>query len=76
MMATSWSALVQPRPGGGREVHVQARMLGQPALHGRMLVHGIAVGDQMQRLVPGRFVIDLAQEPQPLYVDGVLRTGR
>jgi hypothetical protein len=57
---------IQPRRGGGREVHVEARMLDQPSLYGRMLVRGVVVRDQMERLVLGRFAIDLAQELQPL----------
>lgn len=38
---------VQPGCGGGREVHRDARMLGQPFLDDGMLVGGIVVGDQM-----------------------------
>ena len=57
---------VQPRCRGGREVHDEARMLGQPLLNRRMLVRGIVVGDQMQRLVLWRLAVDLAQELQPL----------
>ena len=37
-------------------------------LHRRMLVRGVVVGDQMQRLVLGRLAVDLAQELQPLGV--------
>ena len=43
---------VQPRRGGGREVHDEARMPGQPLLHVGMLVRGVVVDDQVQRLVP------------------------
>jgi len=43
-------------------------MLGQPLLHGWMLVGGIVVGDQVQRLALGRLAVDLAQELQPLSV--------
>ena len=39
---------------------------GQPLLHGRMLVGGVVVGDQVQRLVLGRLAVDLTQELQPL----------
>ena len=59
---------VQPRRRGGREVHVEPRMLGQPCLHDWMLVRGVVVGDQVQRFVLGRLAIDLAQELQPLGV--------
>jgi len=34
---------VQPRCRGGREVHFESRMHGQPFLHGRMLVRGIVI---------------------------------
>ena len=33
-----------------------------------MLVRGVVVGDQMQRLALGRLAVDLAQELQPLGV--------
>lgn len=59
---------VQPRRRGGREVHVDARMLCQPPLHVRMLVGGVVVDDQVQCLVRGRFAIDLFEELQPLGV--------
>ncbi len=39
-----------------------------------MLVHGVVVGDQMQRLVFGCLTIDLAQELQPLGVAMALLT--
>jgi len=57
---------VQPRGRSGGEVHDESRMLFQPRLHGRMLVRGVVVGDQMQRLVLGRFAVDLLEELQPL----------
>ena len=53
-------------------MHVEAWMLGQPSLHGRMLVRGVVVGDQVQRLVLGGLTVDLAQELQPLDM-GVVR---
>jgi hypothetical protein len=49
-------------------VHLEARVLGQPVLHIGMLVRGVVVGDQVQRLVLGRFAVDLFQELQPLGV--------
>ena len=52
-------------------MRVEARMLGQPLLHGRVLMGGVVVGDQMPRLVLGRLAIDLAQELQP-FDGGVL----
>lgn len=48
---------VQPGRRGGGEVHDESRMLVQPRLHGRMLVRGAVVGDQMQRLVLGRLAL-------------------
>ena len=47
-------------------MHVEARVLLQPPLHDGMLVGGVVVGDQVQRLVLGRLAVDLAQELQPL----------
>ena len=45
---------VQPRGRGRGEMHLETRVLGEPALYGRMLVGGVVVDDQMQRLVFGR----------------------
>ncbi len=55
-------------------MHVDARPFGKPPLHGRMLVGGIVVGDQVQRLVRRRLTLDLAQELQPLDVPMTLLT--
>ena len=49
-------------------MHVESGMLGQPLLHNGMLVRGVVVGDQVQRLALGRLTVDLAQELQPLDV--------
>ena len=57
---------VQPRRRGRCEVHVEARVFGQPLLHCRVLVRGVVVGDEVQRLALGRLAIDLAQELEPL----------
>ena len=54
-----------------REVHVESCVLSQPFLHSWMLVRGVVVGDQMQRLALGRFALDLLEEFQPLNM-GVL----
>jgi hypothetical protein len=43
-------------------------MLGEPVPHGGMFVRSVGVGDQMQRLVPGRLAVDLLQELKPLGV--------
>jgi len=40
---------VQPRGRSRREVHVKARALGQPALHGQMFVRGVVVRDTAQQ---------------------------
>ena len=53
-------------------MHVESRVPGQPLLHHRVLVRGVVVGDQVQRLVLGRLAVDLAQELQPLDVGVVL----
>ncbi len=52
-------AHVEPRCRGRREVHVEARVLGEPFLNDWMLVCGVVVGDQMQGLVLGRLAVDL-----------------
>ena len=59
---------VQPRGRGRREVHVKSRVFCQPRLHLGVLVRGVVVGDQMQRLVLWGLAINLAQELQPLHV--------
>ena len=53
---------VQPRRRGRREVHVEARVFGQPVLHGRVLVRGVVVGYQVQHFFLWRFAVDLPQE--------------
>jgi hypothetical protein len=46
-------------------MHRKARMLGQPLLHGGVLMGGIVAGDQVQRLSLGCFTVDLFKELQP-----------
>lgn len=58
------------------KVHVEARVFGQLLLYRRILVRLTAIGDQMQCLALGGFVIDHAQKPQPLDVGVALSTGR
>jgi len=57
---------VQPRRRSGREVHVESPVLVQPLLHHGVLVRGVVVADQVQRLVFGRLTVDLPEELQPL----------
>ena len=38
-------------------MHFDSRVLGQPILHGGVLVCCVVVGNQVQRLVLGRFAI-------------------
>ena len=59
---------VEPGRRGWREVHIEARMLGEPFLYGGMFVRGVVVGDEMQGLVLRRLAVDLLQELQPLGV--------
>ncbi len=59
---------VKPGCGGGGKVHDEARMLGQPRLHDGVLVSGVVVADEVQRLALGRFAVDLLEEAQPLGV--------
>ncbi len=57
--------LVEPGCRGRRKVHVEAGMLGQPRLDGRMLVGGVVVGDQVQVERLGRGPVDGPQEFEP-----------
>src|SRR5216683_2342864 len=50
---------VQPRGPGRGEVEVKPRMLGDPRLHGRMLVGAVVVQDQMDVPPAGGLPIDL-----------------
>ena len=57
---------VDPGGRGWREVHVDARMPGQPSLHSLGLVGGVVVEDQVQ-VEPGRgLLIDQAEEADEL----------
>ena len=49
-------------------MHRNAWVLGQPLLNDGMLVGGIVVGDQMQRLVFGRFAVNFLEEFEPLHM--------
>ena len=66
---------VQPGGRGGGEMHLNPRMLGQPLLYNGMLVCGVVVGDQVQRLVLRRFPVDLAKKLEPLCVTCLLYTS-
>lgn len=46
-------------------MHVEARVFCQSRWHGRVLVRGAVIGDQMQRLARGRLAVDLPPELQP-----------
>jgi len=59
---------VQPRGRSGREMHVKMWPFGEPLLHGRMLVGGLIVDDQMQLFLGRRLALDLPQKLQPLYM--------
>ena len=51
---------VEPGGGGGGEVQLEARMLGEPRLHPWMLVGGIVVDDGMQIEPFRRGAVDVA----------------
>src|SRR3990172_46532 len=53
---------VEPRSRGRREVQLKASMLGQPALHLRMVVRAVVVQDQVDVQLRRNALIDLAQE--------------
>src|SRR5229473_6574810 len=57
---------VQPGTAGGGEVHVEARMAGQPLLDLGVFVCGIVIRDQMDLLACRGDVVNHAQEFQPL----------
>jgi len=54
--------LVQPRGAGGDEVQLEPRVLQQPPLDRRGLVHGKVVADQMDRQVGFDPPVDLVEE--------------
>ena len=58
--------LVEPGGVGRSKVHVTAGVRGQPALDGRMLVHGIVVHDQMDRELLRDVGLDLSEKAQIL----------
>lgn len=47
---------------------VEARMLGQPAPHGRVFVGPVVIHHQVYRQGAGRFAVDPPQEPQEFLV--------
>lgn len=49
-------------------MHVESWMLVQPRLHSRVLLGGVIVGNQVQRLALGDLAINLAQQLQPFDV--------
>ena len=59
---------VEPGSGRWREMDMETRMLFQPLLGLGMLVRRVVVAHQMQRLIPGRLAVDLAQEFKPFDV--------
>src|SRR5665213_1600480 len=59
---------VEPRTQGGREVEMEARMLGQPGLHVRVGVSAVVVDDQMHIEPSGHVAVDGLQEDQELAV--------
>ena len=58
--------LIEPRGGCGRKVEMNARMLGQPSLHGLGLVGGVIVHDQMKIEMPGCVALNDPEEAQEL----------
>ena len=46
-------------------MHVESWMLVQPRLHSGVLVSGVIVGNQVERLALGGLAINLAQQLQP-----------
>lgn len=66
---------VQPRGRGRGEMHMNARVLGQPLLYLRVFVRRIVIEDQVQFLLLGRLPVDTTQEPQPFLVTVALLTA-
>lgn len=59
---------VQPGRRSGCEVNMETRVFLQPFFDLGVLVGCVVVTHQMQRLLPGRFPVDLLQEIEPLDV--------
>ena len=60
--------LIEPGRRCGREMHVEAGMLGQPSFDCGMLVGGVVVSDQVQVEAVGRAAVDEPQEFEPFLV--------
>ena len=60
--------LIEPGRRSGGEMHVEARMFGQPCFDRRMLMGGIVVGDQVQVKALGRAAVDEPKEFEPFLV--------
>ncbi len=56
---------VEPRGRGGREAHVEAFVVFEPALDATMLVGRVVVADQIDLLVSGDGLVDHTQEEEP-----------
>ena len=54
-------------------MHVEARMLGEPFLDDGMLVSGVVVGNEMQRLVLRRLAVDLFQASRARTIPPIAR---
>lgn len=60
--------LIEPGRRGGGEMHMEARMFGQPGFDRWMLMGGIVVGDQVQVEALGRAAVDEPKEFEPFLV--------
>lgn len=67
---------VEPGRRGGREVHVEPGVFGQPCLDLGMLVRGVVVRDQMDGQVLGCLPVDLPEEGQPFLMPVLLGNRR
>src|SRR5271166_2753711 len=60
--------LVEPGRRGGREMHVETGMLGQPSLDRRVFMGRVVIRDQMQVEAFGCAAVDEPQELKPFLV--------
>jgi len=68
--------LIEPGRRSGGEMHMQARVFGQPGFDRRVFVGGIVVGDQVQVEALGRATVDEPKEFEPFLVTTCRFTSR
>lgn len=59
---------VKPGTGGWHEVEVESQVLGEPGLHGWVLVGSVIVEDHVQVEIARRFPVDFFEKGEKLFV--------